>query len=183
MKKLLLIGFVLAICLLAFPQGVLADKAESPVVDANIEHALVFTAPSPAEWTLTRGSVATDNYLSDTGSADPIFITVSTAQNWELTAEDVSVLGTKGKMVPTAGWKPDAAGPLTNALYIETHDPAVPGATGTYSDLTAVRTIRSGKSPGYYTWNEDLKQTVALGDYALTTGKYEITIKFFLNEL
>ena len=41
MKKLLLIVFVLAICILAFPQGVLADNA---VITATVEQSLSFDA-------------------------------------------------------------------------------------------------------------------------------------------
>jgi hypothetical protein len=187
MKKLLLLGLILAILILAMPQGVSAATAPAnPVVNANIAHTLVFTAPSPAAWVLDRGTVATDNYLSSTGSGTaPIVMTVDSANGWGVTAVDANILTGAGHMVPVTPFTPAEAGPLVNALQVMTAGPV--GPTGTYTALPTASpftpvTIRTGVS-GVTTWNEDLKQTVALTDYSLTTGgPYRMTITFTCTE-
>ena len=185
MKKLLLIGLILAICILAMPQGVSAATA-SPIVNANIVHTLVFTAPSPAAWVLDRGTGATDNYLSSTGSGTaPIAMSVDSANGWGVTAVDANTGANAGHMVPVSPFTPTAAGPLVNVLQVLTVGPV--GPTGTYTALPTASpftpvSIKTGTS-GVTTWNEDLKQTVALADYALTTGgPYRMTITLTCTE-
>ena len=188
MKKLLLIGLILAIFILAMPQGVLAlDK--SPEVNANIQHGLVFTAPSPpGTWILGRTAVATVNLLSDASNgADPIQIDVDSANKWELKAIDQNNGGTAGyqaHMIPTADKVPTYAVPLVNALEVQTGGW---GGTPTFTALpesgnTPV-TIKSAQTSGVYSFTEDLKQTVGISDYVLTAGTYQMTITFTLNEL
>jgi hypothetical protein len=187
MKKLLLIGLILAICILAMPQGVLAATA-TPVVNANIAHTLVFTAPSPTQWILGRGAAATINLLSDTANgADPIPIGVDSANKWDLKAIDANAGGIEGHqahMIPTSGFVPTYALPLENALEVQTGGW---GGTPTFTALpesgNAPVIIRSAQPSGVVSFTEDLKQTVALADYVLTTGTYQMTITFTLNEL
>ncbi len=186
MRKILLLGFILAILLLAFPQGVLAD-VQSPVVNANIVHTLVFTAPSPAAWVLDRGTAATDNYLSSAGSGTaPIAMSVDSANGWGVTAVDANTGTGAGHLVPVSPFTPVAAGPLAAALQVMTAGPV--GPTGTYTPLPTASPftpvpIRTGIS-GVTTWSEDLKQSVALSDYALTSGgPYRMTITFTCTEV
>ena len=184
MKKVLLIGLILAICILAMPQGVLAATA-TPVVNANIAHTLVFTAPSPSLWTLGRGATATDNLLSSGPGAIPIG--VDTANKWELKAIDANAGGIEGHqahMIPTSGFVPTYALPLENALEVQTGGW---GGTPTFTALpesgNAPVIIRSAQPSGVVSFTEDLKQTVGISDYVLTAGTYQMTITFTLNEL
>ena len=184
MKKLLLIGVILAILILAMPQGVLA-ATQAPVVNANIAHTLVFTAPSPSLWTLGRGATATDNLLSSGPGAIPIG--VDTANKWELKAIDANAGGTAGHqahMIPTSGFTPTYAVPLENALQVQTGGW---GGTATFTALpesgTTPVTIKAAQLSGVYSFTEDLKQTVGISDYVLTAGTYQMTITFTLNEL
>jgi len=179
MKKLLLLGLILAICVLAMPQGVLA-ATQSPVVNANIAHTLTFTATSPGTWTMGRtGGVATDNLLS-TGSTGPIPITVDSANKWEITAIDAKTGTNQGHMVPTGSpFAPTWATALVNPLQVQT-------GTTTFTALpetgTTAVSIKSGTSGYYPSLTEDLKQTVALSDYVLTSGTYQMTITLTLTE-
>jgi hypothetical protein len=182
MKKLLLIGLILAILILAMPQGVSAATVpQAPIVNANIVHTLGFTAPSPATWVLDRGTSATDNYLSGSSAGDPIVMTVDSATTWGVTAIDSNTGGTAGSqahMKPTAGFAPATALPLVNALQVQTGASAY---TALPETGTTPVTIQTG-SQGVTTWNEDLKQTVALTDITLTTGTYQMTITFTCTE-
>jgi hypothetical protein len=84
MKKVLLILFVLAICMLAFPQGVLADNAPRAVtIDAVYGTPTDFNAvrnPAFTSWTLT--AAASPNEVNDA-----IMFTLKTqSPTWSVTA-------------------------------------------------------------------------------------------------
>jgi len=97
MKKVLLIGLILAICILAMPQGVMAlQSTKNATVNANVVQALTFTAtrnayPSGLEWALTSG---TDNLYP----AAVRFQVVSTSA-WTVVAWDNEASGRPGHMV------------------------------------------------------------------------------------
>jgi hypothetical protein len=95
MKRVLLLGIILAICILAMPQGVLAEDTRTATVDASIATYLeLFTVDNPAAWELTSGTQSSgyDNIYSATsdGSVKPISIMVETNKAWDVTASDVT---------------------------------------------------------------------------------------------
>jgi hypothetical protein len=106
MKKLLLILFVLAILLLAFPQGVMADPVNQPVI-VNAQYTtaqLTFTAntvESKFPWTLVRSDVSGYN---DNLNTDALVFTVDSNSPWTVVAADTSTAH-KGHMIEagTAG--------------------------------------------------------------------------------
>ena len=102
MKKVLLIGLILAICILAFPQGVLAaTSGDTANVVANIEDKCEVTSTfnTPAlGWNLARNA---PNDLSDA-----ITVTVDSSSPWGLVASDEKTVALgKGYMTASDGTK------------------------------------------------------------------------------
>jgi|WetSurMetagenome_2_1015567.scaffolds.fasta_scaffold44426_2 hypothetical protein len=169
MKKLLLIVLVLAICVLAFPQGVLADTA---TVNANIDTVTEFHATyDPVDqWALTMGT--TDQ------SDVPIVITVQSNQGWDVNAWD-SLDG--AKPASTAGhmyeWDGDyvTAGSemLDTALTIQKED-------STYASLGGaadkVKIADGEASATEFDQNSYLQQYTAAGEKSLLTTNYRIVL-------
>jgi hypothetical protein len=84
MKKLLLIGLILAILILAMPQGVSAlDTPTTAVVNAGITPVASISAAFIGPWTLGRG----ENTLPATTG---ITVTVDANSPWSTKAEDLS---------------------------------------------------------------------------------------------
>ena len=100
MKKVLLIGLILAICILAFPQGVMAaTSGDTANVVANIEDKCevtsTFNAPALG-WNLER------NAPNDLSNA--ITVTVDSSSPWGLVASHTPVVpANKGFMVSSDG--------------------------------------------------------------------------------
>jgi len=169
MKKVLLIGFILAILLLAFPQGVMAVDDATAVVNADLAQvALNFKVTEPTTtWNLVRGA-------NDLGSADPsladIKIEVDTSNYWTVSAEDTTTAH-KGHLISTSGEF------LANPLMIETTN-----ADTTGTSLAAKVDVGSG-NPGSYTdtiFYRNLHQLVETTDKA--RSDYTITLTFSVAE-
>jgi len=82
MKRVLLLGMILAICILAMPQGVLASSQGSNVtVNANIQNVLEFAALGPSnQLVLIRGQ---DNVFPNA-----VNFTVNSSANWTITVAE-----------------------------------------------------------------------------------------------
>jgi hypothetical protein len=88
MKRILLIGFILAICILAMPQGVLAAQQSSnvPISALYAGSPLAFQAALSTDsgansvnpWQLVRGT--------DNGRTNALVFTVSDSEAWTVTA-------------------------------------------------------------------------------------------------
>jgi|WetSurMetagenome_2_1015567.scaffolds.fasta_scaffold185791_2 hypothetical protein len=167
MKKVLLLGLILAILLLAFPQGVMAATGtpQNVPVNANVVSAISCTASGPAQQALTRGS---NNELATAFTG-----TVISTNNWQLVATDQKTTPTTevGYMVPTTGFAP-STGPkaLVAPFAIQTSGAA-------YSPLTSPVTVALGAA-GSNPYTKGMQQPVGNDDWMLTTGTYQITIVF-----
>ena len=163
MKKVLLIGFILVILLLAFPQGVSAFDAEPVTVTANVQQVMQCTASTPDAQTFARGT----NFVND------IFtLTVTSTNNWDLTADDAKSGTDTGHMVPVTPFTPADASALVNPFGIETATEAVTKAvSGDPFSIDMGLGNKAGIARG-------LNQTIADTDWFLTAGSYQITITF-----
>jgi len=168
MKKLLLIGLILAILLLAMPQGVLAapgDPIKTATVSGTIESSLdlVITAqPGATPWVMTAGlqPLGFDNvYATQHSGTKALSFAVDTNHKWEVrtTATDA------GKM--------KAAVTLTDPMFI-TIESGVPTSLATANLL-----IWDGAQTeiGVTPFSSDLSQKVYTTD---PQGNYAITITF-----
>jgi len=165
MKKVLLILFVLAICVLAFPHGVMAADIKNPdpvLVTANVDQTITCGAAGPALLTLSRGENIVPAQFT---------LTVTSTNNWQLTAEDNLGGEGAGYMVPESGHFPTAAIALLSPFSIEN------SASG-YSALTSSVEVATGGHGDTPEFTKGLSQPISNDDYSLTTGNYEITIKF-----
>jgi len=168
MKKFLLIGLILAICVLAFPQGVLAAVDDgSATVNANLPPiALVFDVTSPAgTWALARGS----NNLEP---ANTITIEIDSSRPWTVTAVGATTTHTGHMMSGTA-----PASFLENAVLIaSTMD------TSGFKSLATTQNVQAGVAGNKLdtVFSPDLSQLVDDSDTAKTD--YTITIEFTCTE-
>jgi hypothetical protein len=164
MKKLLLIGMILAICILAFPQGVSAATDAPVTVSANVNQILSCTATGLGAQTLTRGSL---------NEVNPFFtLGVVSTNNWQLTALDTSTDATsRGHMVPTSGHVPTVATFLVAPFGVGTT------TAGGYAALPGPVTVATGlgNTAGI---TRGMTQTVGDTDWALTSGQYQIVVQF-----
>jgi hypothetical protein len=170
MKKVLLILFVLAICVLAFPHGVMAldIPATGGAVEIGAtygdEAATTFTAvldgseADPWSWPLSVG-VNTKNTA--------IHFSVDSLADWSITATD-TLTGT--------GYMQGSEHPLSTLFEISTEYVPV------WNDLAGadlpINEGHSSTSPQPF--DESIRQTVTGTDYASTTG-YQMEITFTLS--
>jgi hypothetical protein len=174
MKRVLLIGFILAILILAMPQGVLAGTTQPATVTATINPYLDLTiGPNPTSWAMASGSTVTpvvNNFYTDK-SAYPIALTVETNRNWEVRADNT--VGTdKGFMKAAVT---NVA--LRSAMDITTADGGDP--TGSWTALSNGNIlIASGLRPptALVSFNRNLRQAVYSNDPP--ENPYSITITF-----
>jgi hypothetical protein len=169
MKRVLLIGIILAILILAMPQGVLAIDTRTADVSASIATYLeLFTVPAPAAWTLTSGTatVGYDNiYSASHGGTKPLAITIETNKGWTVTASEVTnPTATKGHMVSLTH-------SLTDPMQIQQE------VLTNYGALTGSVLIADGTNAeiGVIPFTRDLAQKVYSTD---TPDDYKITITF-----
>jgi hypothetical protein len=176
MKRVLLIGIILAIFILAMPQGVMADTKTSPVtVNANIINHLTCTATNggtSSGWAMTRGTTNT--------MGDGVAFVLKSSAPWVITvAESATPVQ---PTPPHAGFMKESDGTayvdggkfLASALGIQRSD-------DNYQDLNAgsQRTV-AGNVANDYTFNKGLQQAVALTDTELpaATRHYAIGLTF-----
>jgi hypothetical protein len=164
MKKVLLIGLILAICILAFPQGVMAAGSDTAEVTASIDSIADIVATFTATpWALTR--LATG--LTPNLNPNAITVTVDCNNDWDVTVADTKVTD-KGYMV-------SASKKLTDPFYLEDGQ-----GTGIFATLTGVAWItESGNSQPLTTYYYDVYQQVENVDDA-AEGSYSITITYTL---
>jgi hypothetical protein len=161
MKKLLLIGIVLAICILAMPQGVLAATETSPVT-VNALYAgnpLAFAAAEDVAsggwaWNLL---VNNDNYKSPA-----LKFTVTSSSNWNVLAT-----ATDG------GFMKGSLGTLKQPFQMEVNQGGT--ATTVGSGLTVLHDY--GPVAPNTIYKSAIWQSVGNDDFGSTTG-YAITLTF-----
>ena len=169
MKKVLLILFVLAICVLAMPQGVLAATTQPATVSATLDTYIeLFPIANPAAWAnMKSGNTVTpyENLYSATsaGNVKPLNLKIETNKAWTITAEDLRGVGNKGCMTGTAHQ-------LRAPMEIEK-------AVTPFGKLDTAQVIGSGDATkiGIQTFTRDLNQKVYSDD---TPEAYTITITF-----
>jgi len=152
MKKVLLLGLILAILILAMPQGVLAATGTgSATVSASIEDYTTLSVVQPSLWTMSfaNNPIQCDSVATCNLKDNAISGTVYSSDDWTLTAH------------ADAPYQMGASstGPyLTNLLYIQTESG--------WGDLNVPGTIAHGA--GNLAVGEpfanDLKQTLADAD-------------------
>jgi len=172
MKKVLLILFVLAICVLAMPQGVMAATDIKPaVVNANVTAiALDFKVTNPTcgnpagVWQLQRG-------LNTLSALTGIKTEVNSSRAWQISAVGLASDHT-GSLMSQANH-----GNFLQALTI------LQESTNSYVILSGTPVVQTGP-PGNLVQNlryTNLQQSVADLDKALTD--YQITITMTCLEL
>jgi hypothetical protein len=111
MKKVLFLGFILAILLLAFPQGVTAATTGSVTVDASIADSIDFT---PSVTTITWPLVFTPSPIN---TLDPaVTFAVTSNRPWKINVDDKDG-ATAGHLTPWGG-SGYSGTPLFNALHV-----------------------------------------------------------------
>jgi hypothetical protein len=164
MKKVLLIGFVLAILLLAFPQGVMAAAPVPVIVSATYTSTTVFTAATNATafpWTLTVGPNS-NPYALEFG--------LETLDKWTVTGEDTSL--NRGTIAHHDGCMTGSVAHLISYFEMD--------AGSGYSTFATPLVIKAGNAnsiPHSQDWKADIRQYVLNTDYASSNG-YEITLTF-----
>jgi hypothetical protein len=163
MKKVLLIGFVLAILLFAFPQGVLAATDDGQAtVSARISDYITLTVTNPGDWPLAYDA----NQCGGTEHCNqgaPIGFTVSSNDQW--TVRSLTDTDQDGFMVGSD----DASTPLAELLLIG------PDVSAGYVDLTDNRDLQTDSMSKSFTKN--LRQVLAITDDS-RNNPFTITINF-----
>jgi hypothetical protein len=166
MKKVLLILFVLAICVLAFPQGVMAETtlpAQNVPIDATYggsELAFLADLDLGDGWVLSAGS--------DNVAPDALTFTVSSSHAWSVSADDI-----KSNSDPNEGFMIGDEGPFTTPIWMEFNQ------DGTQHNIIARPNVLSGYGPiaPDTVYTSDLWQRVLDSDFG-STNPYTITIAF-----
>jgi hypothetical protein len=171
MKKLLLIVFVLAICVLAFPQGVMAETILDPqekTIDATYGgSALEFLVDLNLGegWVLEVGG---DNNLVD----NALTFTVSSSHDWSVQADDIqeNTPSTEGYMVGDEG----PTRHLTRPIQMQYNEDGAIDLTG------GPRNVLENYGPisPDTVYHSDLWQEVLASDYGTTLNPFTITIEF-----
>jgi hypothetical protein len=167
MKRVLLIGIILAILILAMPQGVSA--ASTAVVTAQVKDYISFTAVGPvSNWPLyfavvpgvAESASAPDNY-----QIGALALSVTSNTPWKIQVSGES----GGYLRPYAG-SAYTGTPLVNPLGIgKTAYQAVTGSLTTLQDETGTATTT-------YTDTYNYKQTLAVTD--ITGPTYRTVLTF-----
>jgi len=166
MKKVLLIGLILAILLLAFPQGVMAiDKTDPVTVNAAYAGGdLVFTADTVAAkfpWNLAEVGENLGNK-----NTDALVFTVDSPLIWHIDATDAATVpATEGYMVST-----------TNPLHSLANYFKIANEGGTMIDLSISKEIENGVPSDNAAFYKTIDQAVVQSDFAMES--YSITITF-----
>jgi hypothetical protein len=155
MKKVLLIGLILAICVLAFPQGVLAAD-QNVEINANVNDVSELTAAwVGGTWDLYRAS--TDENLK----SQAVHVTVDSSSQWTLSAADANSEGDSGYMISSG----DGSTPLATKFKLD----------GQNLDI---ETLREGNAEPLTDYYFDVQQQVINTDDSSLT--YKITVTFTL---
>jgi hypothetical protein len=160
MKKLLLIGMILAILILAMPQGVMAADDDA-VVTATVADVSVVNVAPVAAWELDRGTANLNT--------DAISVTVDSTSPWGLTVQDTKETNA-GFMVGND----DPKTPLDAGFVFEGFEPGTLNAEQTLFDPGQIPQVENTESPYLY----DIDQDVSNEDDSSLT--YQITLTFTL---
>jgi|WetSurMetagenome_2_1015567.scaffolds.fasta_scaffold664466_1 hypothetical protein len=160
MKKLLLLGLVLAILILAMPQGVSAANDQgTATVSAKIEDSITLAVTDPALWTLNFGVDECSGTANCNQADGAISGTVNSNDDWTLTSQ----ADADGYMRSSTNV------PLGNRLLIQVE-------TGEYGELTSAHQLASGTGlTPYQTFSRNLRQVLAITDRS-DIGNYGIVI-------
>jgi hypothetical protein len=162
MKKLLLIGLILAICILAMPQGVLAATDDGfAVVSANINDYVSLIVTPPGNWPLAYDATTCGAACNELAPA--IGFAVSSNDAWTVRSLDDTLQD--GFMVGKASTNT----PLANRLLIG------PDTSTAYVNLIINQDLQTGTMSGSFTKN--LRQTLAITDDS-RNNPFTITINF-----
>ena len=174
MKRLLLLGIILAICIFAMPQGVLAATQQQATVTSTVQTYLELRMDNPASqpWTLTSGDEVkpfyNDFYAEQSPNAYPIKLNVSSNNIWTVQANGTHLGHMYSTVVPH---------PLINAMNITTNDVGQPVNWIQLSDsLQTIRQSRLLTERGKTTFSRNLEQDVFSSDPV--AADYSITITF-----
>jgi hypothetical protein len=176
MKRILLLGFILAICILALPQGVLADtKNQQVLVTATIPNVLEFTITNDVAWP-TVGFGATDQ----TSSAPVMH--VKSNVGWAVAIQD-----TGSAHSTNAGHLQQYSGTtwgghfLTDPLYVSKASGAhTVGATVPL--FTDVAFISGPSGTDFSSESITFAQHVTALDESVAPDYYQITVKFTITQ-
>jgi hypothetical protein len=167
MKKVLLIGLILVICVLAFPQGVMADLS-SAAVNANIVQSLSFGATGPGGvWDLQAGPATT----TTTTDAQGIKFDVTSNGAWNVNVKSATNTGHMKPLYDESG-----AQALNKVLQIQNlNNVGYQDVTSTVDILAELKTPDTGMT--YY---KGLSQETIFSDARLMTSgnHYTITLEF-----
>ena len=184
MKKVLLIGFILVILLLAFPQGVMAAPITPPVVVVNAQlpmQTFVFEVnlnpaapPSGPTWPWILAA------NSDNLNPKAINLSVQSSRDWDINAWD----NTPAVSPRLAGHMFANGHPLLKGFEMQ-----MGGTGGTLGTLTEFSTdatpgqliLRGNPYIGTQTDHSDIRQTTQSADFGST--EYKITLTFTCSEV
>jgi hypothetical protein len=158
MKRVLLLGFILAICILAFPQGVLAAPTAQPVIiNANYgtETSFSVSTDGGTGTTLNMGTLI----AGQDNTIDPaLYFNVKSQSIWTVTGRDSTAQGKDGYMKGSQGF-------LNNALKMTTKEDA------NWHDFTGTSlTVNHGTpSASAVPWTTALNQHVDDSDFGSST--------------
>jgi hypothetical protein len=185
MKKLLLIVFVLAICVLAFSQGVMADTpvpAKEVAINAKfLPKDLVFDAQTYGP--SGPGSLVWDLHVDPENSKpNAIYLKVDSSRDWEITAydkdasgaspkEDGKLLGDQHSLQKYFLIAQLGTGGLEGSVFDN-----IVGGSGAVTSI-----VKGGPLNVAQFIYPDVKQEVTATDFGSKTG-YKITIVFTCTE-
>jgi hypothetical protein len=180
MKRVLLIGIILAILILAMPQGVLAaTKTPTVIVNAGYAGADLTCTPSTtigsgtglSAWDLTKTS-GNNNFRSNALS-----IAIESTRTYHITAQDNKGATNEGLMTAS-----DTAGLHVLANPFQMQMGGTGGARGSAADIIRTGSPLAAKEvvtglPAKFTFQSDVWQQIADTDWS-STSPYSITILF-----
>jgi hypothetical protein len=170
MKRVLLLGFILAICILAMPQGVLADPAAQPItINAQYGSATTFTVTG-ADGTSTTIDMGLLKASDDNLKPAALHFNVKSQSKWIVTGKDVS----NGGSPAHPGYMEGSQGPLQDPFKMYTKQD---GDTTWHNFAGTVTVYHADPSDSAVPWNEDVMQHVYDNDYG-STGNYNIALEF-----
>ena len=170
MKKVLLIGFVLAILLLAFPQGVMAavSDGDSAIVTATIADYIDLVVTGPSTWgltyTATQCAIPSD-YTNCNQLTNAISFDISSNDGWAL-----SVLG------DNTGNQGFLRSSGTGAASLQRRFLIGPDSSSNYVTVETTKQLHIGVLGDTVPFTKNLQQTLAITDDATKT--YTLTLVF-----
>jgi hypothetical protein len=160
MKRVLLIGFILAICILAMPQGVLA--IDRPVtVNAVYTTATTFTVTGAITSGVYDMGILT---VSNNEKTDALLFTVNSLTDWTVTGLDTTVPTIKRGYMQ--GSYTDPAKSLQNSFEVTI--PA--GGWWNFVSTTPLAINSGGPKSSDQTWLSSIRQIVTTTDYGSSSG-------------